>query len=225
MTDNSCSIVRMLTILVSVLAVHGAWAADVQIRVVDAAKRTPLSGAGVCLGTPANPEQFGALRTDAQGGATFTDVPPTPLMLTVSRNQYRGYRVQHGVKRFDVVIEVALQTGGLGPQCAAPVAAGVDAQERLAIRRFSVNGGRRVTRRRDVTVAAVVAGEPTHYRISERADFSDAEWQPFALPGSFKLSRARGTKTVYFQVRRFRDAGDASMQSVSEVVQAQVTFE
>lgn len=225
MTDNSCLLFRIVTILVSLLGCSATQAADIRIRVVDAAKRTPLSDAGVCLGTPADPQQFGAVRTDSQGSASFSGVPATPLMLTVSRNQYRGYRVRHGVKRFDVVIEVGLHTGGLGPLCEAPRTASADQQTRLAVNRFSVNGGRRVTRRRDVTIAAVVAGAPTHYRVSEQADFGDAQWLPYALPGRFELSRARGSKTVYFQVRRFRGEGDASMQSVSEVARAEVAFE
>jgi hypothetical protein len=214
-----------VTILVGLFTAVAAGAADVRIRVVDAAKRTPLSDAGVCLGTPADPEQFGALRTDAQGSVTFSGVPATPLMLTVSRDQYRGYRVQHGAKRFDVVIEVGLQTGGLGPTCDAPLTAGASEQTRLAISRFTINAGQRVTSRSDVSIAAVVAGGPTHYRISERADFGDAQWQPLALPTRFQLSRARGVKTVYFQVRRFRGSGEASMQSVSEIAQAEIVLQ
>ncbi len=225
MTNPVRTFAPLVTILVASLVAAAASAADVQVRVVDAAKRTPLSNAGVCLGTPANPEQFGALRSDAQGMVNFDGVPPTPLLLTVSRNQYRGYRVQHGAKRFDVVIEVALQTGGLGPVCDAPLSAAIGEETRLAISEFSINAGQRVTKRRNVSIAAVVAGEPTHYRVSERADFSDADWQPYALPTRFQLSATRGAKTVYFQVRRFRSNGEASMQSVSEVVQAEVAFQ
>jgi hypothetical protein len=225
MTNYARTFAQLVTILVGLFTSAAAGAADVRIRVVDAAKRTPLSDAGVCLGTPADPEQFGALRTDAQGNAIFSGVPATPLMLTVSRDQYRGYRVQHGAKRYDVVIEVGLQTGGLGPICDAPLTAGAAEQTRLAISRFTINAGQRVTNRSDVSIAAVVAGGPTHYRLSERADFSDAEWQPFALPTRFQLSRARGLKTVFFQVRRFRSSGEASMQSVSEIAQAEIVLQ
>ncbi|MDH3451597.1 MAG: hypothetical protein OEN20_04200, partial [Gammaproteobacteria bacterium] len=220
MTNESRTFAQLVTILVGLYGAAAAGAADVQIRVVDAAKRTALSDAGVCLGTPANPRQFGAQRSDAQGTVNFSGVPATPLMLTVSRNQYRGYRVQHGAKRFDVVIEVGLQRGGLGPVCDAPLGAGTEQQTRLAISKFSINAGQRVTSRRDVSIAAVVGGGPTHYRVSERADFSDADWLPYALPGRFKLSSKRGAKTVYFQVRRFHGSGEASMQSVSEIVHA-----
>ena len=225
MTHASRTFAQLVTILVGICVAAAAGAADVRIRVVDAAKRTPLSDAGVCLGTPANPQQFGALRSDADGAVDFSGVPATPLMLTVSRDQYRGYRVQHGAKRFDVVIEVALQTGGLGPVCDAPLAAGIDQDTRLAISEFSINAGQPVTGRRNVSITAVVTGEPTHYRVSERADFSDADWQPYALPGRFQLSSKRDVKTVYFQVRRFRSSGEASMQSVSEIVRAEVTFQ
>jgi hypothetical protein len=222
MTKHSRTIAQLVTILVGLFTGAAADAADVRIRVVDATKRTALGDASVCLGTPADPEQFGALRSDSQGNVTFSGVPVTPLMLTVSRDQYRGYRVQHGAKRFDVVIEVGLQTGGLGPTCDAPLTAGAAEQARLAISGFSINAGQRVTNRRDVSISATVAGGPTHYRVSERADFGDAEWQPFALPTRFELSRTRGAKTVYFQVRRFRSSGEASMQSVSAIAQAEI---
>lgn len=228
MTNATRIFAQLLTILVALCAAAPAGAADVRVRVVDAVKRVPLSDAGVCLGTPADPQQFGARRTDAQGYVSFAGVPATPLMLTVSRDQYRGYRVQHGTKRFDVVLEVALQTGGLGPSCDAPPVAGATEESRLAISNFSVNAGQRVTHSREVSIAAVVGGEPTHYRVSERADFSDADWRPFDLPGRFELSRGRGAKTVYFQVRRYRssgESGEASMQSVSEIAHAEVALQ
>ncbi|MDH3712366.1 MAG: carboxypeptidase regulatory-like domain-containing protein [Gammaproteobacteria bacterium] len=225
MTNYSRNFAQLVTILVGLFTATGAAAADIHIRVIDAAKSTPLNDAAVCLGTPADPDQFGALRTDMQGNVSFSGVPATPLMLTVSRDQYRGYRVQHGAKRFDVVIEVGLQTGGLGPTCDAPLSAGTAEQTRLAISEFSINAGQRVTNRRDVSIAALVAGGPTHFRVSERADFSDAEWQPFALPARFQLSRTRGAKTVYFQVRRFRSSGEASMQSVSEIARADIALQ
>ena len=48
-------------------------------------------------------------------------------------------------------------------------------------------------------------------------------------PVVFKLSHTRGTKTVYFQVRRFRSSGEASgeasMQSVSEIVHAEIVLQ
>lgn len=225
MTIHSRRYAQLVTILVGLLTVAAAGAAEVQVRVVDAAKRMPLSDAAVCLGTPANPEQFGALRTDAQGSVNFSGVPATPLLLTISRDQYHGYRLQHGAKRFDVVIEVGLQTGGLGPICDAPAVTGTDARSRLAISRFSINAGQSVTNRRDVSISAAVAGGPTDYRVSERADFSDADWRPYAMPGRFQLSHTRGTKTVYFQVRRFRSSGEASMQSVSEIVHAEIVLQ
>ncbi len=214
------------TLLVAcLLGTAAVQAGQVQVHVVDATARAPLAGAAVCLGTPADPDQFGAVRSNESGDAVFDGVPLTPLLLTVSRDQYRGYRQRHSAKRFDVVIEVALPTGGLGPACDAPLALPPGDASRLAINAFSVNAGRIVTRRRSVAIAAEVAGNPTHFRVSETPDFRDADWQPYPLPGEFRLSDARGTKTVYFQVRRFRDAGSASLQSLSDVARARVMLQ
>lgn len=215
----------LLTLVGAGLLAPSAPAAEVRVQVVDAVGRAPLADAAVCLGTPADATQFGAVRTGAGGEVRFSDVPDTPLLLTVSRDQYRGYQRRHPAKRFDVVLEVALHTGGLGPACNAPVRAGQAQQERLAINGFTLNAGRAVTRQRRVLLSAQVLGNPTHFRVSERADFSDADWQPFSLPSSFHLSQARGDKVVYFQVRRFRDAGSASMQTLSSVAQAQIRLQ
>ena len=55
MTIHSRRYAQLVTILVGLLTGGVAGAADVQIRVVDAAKRMPLSDAAVCLGTPREP--------------------------------------------------------------------------------------------------------------------------------------------------------------------------
>jgi hypothetical protein len=62
-----------------------------------------------------------------------------------------------------------------------------------------------------------VAGEPTQYRASERADMLDAEWQSYSGKPAFELSENAGSKVVYFQVRRHATINGADIEVLSPV--------
>jgi hypothetical protein len=211
-------------VVLGLMAVMATWqvnAAEVGVHVLDERDRQPLEDAAVCLGTEANPQQFGAQRTDASGMVRFADVPDAPLLLTVSKPQYRGFQAKHAPKRSDVILGVVLHPGGLGPECTAPPVA-VASPTGFEVTGFNINRGQRQTSDAEVTLFSQVNGEPTHYRASEHADFRDAEWQPYAPAAQFHLSGPPGEKTVYFQVRRFSGTSGASVQTESEPVSASI---
>ena len=94
-----------------------ATATEVEIRVVDQTTGKPLTNAAVCLGTSAETGQFGRVLTSNAGIATFTDVPNTPLLLTISKPGFEGYQRTHSAGDYNRVIQVRLSDGVLDPIC------------------------------------------------------------------------------------------------------------
>ena len=194
---------------------------DVGVTVVDSKSGSPLAGASVCLGTSADHSQFGARLTDASGRVVFNEIPRTALVLTVSKTQYRGYRRDDLPSEANRILAVTLRPGGLGPACAGAVAADEEPETEqtpgFMVRNFLINEGQKQTAKRSVVLSAKVAGQPTHYRASERADFQGAAWKSFDTPREFELSQGPGDKTVYFQVRRYMEIDGGVLQSLSNV--------
>jgi hypothetical protein len=206
----------------ALLPATGAFAAVVGVRVVDAATGEPLPGAAVCLGTPAEPDQFGALRTDSQGHVEFHDIAQTPLQLTVSRAGYRGLRKTYRSAAFDRVLQVRLSPGGLGPRCVVPEAGEAEQDEpALAV---DILGGP-TTATPEVQLRIRVHGKATHYRVSEDPGFRGAAWLPYTKePVTFRLSPTPGPKTLYVQIRLQREVGGGRVEIESEVVKVPVHY-
>ncbi len=68
---------KIFTLLLSFAAwlPLGADAADLQVRVFERGGNVPLQGVAVCLGTHARLDQFGAVHTDSEGNALFSELP------------------------------------------------------------------------------------------------------------------------------------------------------
>ncbi|NIR61625.1 MAG: carboxypeptidase regulatory-like domain-containing protein [Gammaproteobacteria bacterium] len=200
-------------------------AAELEVRVSDRSDGTALSGAAVCLGTPANPRQMGAYLTPETGTVAFGDLPHTPLQLTVSKPGYRGERRALGPLDSDRVVLVHLPKGGLGPECsdARPYRsrAGLPA---LRVRRFELAGGAATTPRRRVPIELDVEGTPTHYRVSEDPRFRDVEWRAVDAEHHVTLSSRPGRKRVYLQLRRYRRLDGSSLETLSDVVEDTITL-
>ena len=205
--------------LLLLLAISSAvQAADVDVRVTSSAHDTPMANAAVCLGTPGNPDQFGAYRTDTEGHTSFRVVPETPLLLTVSKVQYKGEQRLLSGSQNNRTVTVVLRRGGGGPSCTPPVGESLaDMGTRLQVAHCKLNRGAASTASRTVTLDCPVKGAPTHYRASERRDFGNADWQPYKPTVRFKLSAGPGDKTVYYQARRSSESSGASLHMVSDV--------
>jgi len=194
------------------------WAADLTVRVSVRDTGEALAGASVCVGTPADPAQFGARRTGEEGSAVFSELPRAPIVITVSKEGYRGRRLPLEGLGADHQLLLAMPWGGGGPECTAPPrVAEAEESERLGVARFRIEDGAAVTRDRAVTLSYTLTGQATHYRASERRDFRDSQWRALDESPEYELSEGSGTKTVYFQVRRHESVGQSEIETLSNV--------
>lgn len=203
-------------VLGAMLVAGPASAANLSVQVLERGSGQPVAAAAVCLGTSADTDQFGAVRTNSDGAVVFEDILDAPLVLTVSKDGFRGERRPIPGMSTDRVTTVLLPRGGLGPQCeAAPI--GPDELE-LRVRNFRVDDGAATTGDRSVTLNFSAGGEATDYRASESRDFAGAQWQPLSAERSFQLSPGGGEKRVYLQLRKYRQAEGLRLETLSEVV-------
>ncbi len=193
---------HMLTVL-ALLASLQAVAGDVEVRVVERKTGAPVEAANVCLGTPAEVDQFGALRTPPDGVVRFPAVPSTEVVLTVSKTGYLGYRSVFSPPEGRYVVLVRLSRGGLGPQCQSKaLEIGSSQGKGLMVQDLRIEVPGRGTGRGMLILSPVVTGRPDEYRVSEYSDFHDAQWQPFQPRITLRLKARTGPTTLYFQVRR-----------------------
>jgi len=209
----------LLTLFLLVAAIPVlAPAAELRVRVFERGARQPLAGVSVCLGTSANPVQFGSDQTDREGYAVFTDVPRAPLLITASKSGYQGYQQSLVTTTIPRLLVMSLPAGGGGAVC-TPVgdhaAAGTGG---LQISEFSINEGASTSPDRQVHLDHRVSGHPSEYRAGENRDISTAPWQPYSARPVFVLSPGNGRKTVYFQVRRYSKIAGADIQTLSPIV-------
>jgi hypothetical protein len=67
---------------------------------------------------------------------------------------------------------------------------------------FKINAGAKSTANSVVTLNNTATNSPTHYKASEKSDFSDMlDWQPYSKAPKFTLSDGAGDKTVFFKVK------------------------
>lgn len=193
-----------------------AGAANLSVQVLERGSGTPVADAAVCLGTGADPDQLGALRTNSEGAVLYEDILDTALVLTVSKDGFRGERRGIPGMSTDRVTTVLLSRGGLGPQCDAPSATAAELE--LRAQEFRLDGGAAVTRDRQVRLDFRTGGEATDYRVSEAQDFAGATWQSLSGKRTFLLSPGAGEKRVYLQLRKYREAEGLRLETFSDVV-------
>lgn len=195
-----------------------ASAAELRVRVFERGGNVPLAGVAVCLGTSARLDQFGALRTDADGYAVFDSVPGARLLVTASLSGYMSEQESLVTSNTNRMLVLSLSAGGGGASCLPGEAFASQTAASLRIRGFAINGGAAVTSTRGVTLDSRISGVPTQYRASEQADFGDAKWQDFKASAGFMLSPGAGKKTIYFQVRRHSTLDGAVLETLAPAV-------
>jgi hypothetical protein len=210
-------ILLALFLLVTAIPVL-APASELRVRVFERGGRQPLAGVSVCLGTPANPMQFGSDQTDRQGYAVFTDVPRASLLITASKSGYKGEQQTLVTSTIPRLLVMSLPTGGGGGVCTPARDHAATSTGGLQISDFSINQGATASPDREVHLDYRVSGHPSEYRASEERDISIAPWQRFSAQPVFVLSPGNGKKTVYFQVRRYSKINGADIQTLSPVV-------
>jgi len=211
--------------LVLVMAASAASAADLKVRVFERGGKAPLSGAAVCLGTPANVSQFGAEPADAQGYVVFRGFPRAPLQVTASKPGFRGEQTPVVTTNSDRLIVLSLARGGGGSKCKLAGNRVSVQTGSLVVSRLAINDGALVTDSSKVTLNNSTSGQPTHYRASERADFHGTDWKDWSAAPVFQLSADPGKKFVYFQVRRQATINGADIETRSPTVRGSITLQ
>jgi hypothetical protein len=202
-----------------------ALASDLRVRVFERGGKQPLAGVSVCLGTTANPMQFGADLTDSEGYAVFANVPRAPLLVTASKSGYKGEQQSLITSTIQRLLVLSLPTGGGGAVCTPAGDRDVKDTEGLQISDFSINKGAIASPDRQVRLDHHVSGHPNEYRASENPDISTAPWQPYSTQPAFVLSPGDGKKTVYFQVRRYSKINGADIQTLSPVARDSIVLQ
>ena len=206
----------LLPLLTALLgfASSNAHAVKFGVRVVGA-DGAPVAGAAVCIGTQGNYKKFGAVFTSADGDVII-DVPPVPLVVTVSKNRFSGIRMSEPARRFNLVKTVRLHDGVPGPRCRAGSSLAEsdapDAPSGLQI------GNVRVSENAfNVAMTPQISGSANSYRVSRSASMNNAEWRQLSARSIMVEPDLLGG-TVYLQVRRVKQAQGATLETQSNVV-------
>jgi hypothetical protein len=217
-------LVSIVTLGLLVFLAQVSSAADLRVRVFERGASKPLAGVSVCLGTQARIDQFGAKNSDANGYVVFDSLPQAQLLVTATKAGYLGEQEQLVTSNTDRMLVLSLASGGGGPACNAVGTASAASQNGLQVTYFTINRGAAKTTSRSVTLDHSLSGTVTQYRASERADFSDTDWQDYSAVPAFELGSGNGTKRVYFQVRRHSTINDAVVETLSPVVSDTVSI-
>lgn len=197
------------------LASANSHAAKFGVRVVSP-DGTPVAGAAVCIGTHGNYKQFGAMFTSANGDVTV-DVPPVPLVVTISKNRFSGMRIDEPARRFNLIKTVKLHDGVPGPRCRAgssmAQSGSGSSSSGLQINSVDVN-----ERAFDVSVTPIVSGSANSYRISRSASMNGSTWRKMSAgAGSIRVEDKLLGSTVYLQVRRYKEVKGAVLEAQSNI--------
>lgn len=205
------------------LVLQDVSAAELRVQIIERGAG-PLADAAVCLGTPADPAQFGAERSGPDGRVVFEELPSAPLVLTVSKEGYLGREVPLESMYAEHTLAVQIPTGGGGPSCDVQVIAqGAAPPNELTISGFRIEpAGYDDDKGRQVRLVHELNGKATHYRVSESPEISGKDWRPYKQAPQFRLSDGGGEKTLYLQVRRYSERGGAWLETRSNVATATV---
>ncbi|VAW74366.1 hypothetical protein MNBD_GAMMA15-1350 [hydrothermal vent metagenome] len=187
-----------------------------EVRVVDKQSGSSIGQAAVCLGTAAQPDQFGARRAAADGIVRFNDIPANTMVLTASKLGYQGKLQSVEPLSGNRVIELNLASGGGGPACTA-VTSEKEPQttDELAITEAHVVADSASSSGNKVFVKVSVSGVANQIRVSESSSFKDAVWQELKPQNRYTVSEGKGVKRIYVQVRRQIKASGASIEVLS----------
>lgn len=200
-----------------------ANAAKIGVRVLDATTGLPVPHASVCLGTASNPSIYGTGVTSVAGLALYDNVPEKPVLITVSKKNFRGIALQTFPKKDNVITDVLVTEGLSSKRCRA--------LKMVELEPGITHGGAEPTWPMAITALsyfpsgddgfsflAYVKGKPTHYRVSTDPEFGDAEWKTYSDIFHFSpIGRDRGKGELYFQLRKLIDVNGGNIEAVSEV--------
>jgi len=214
MIDRTTTLKKLALITTLVTTAFGfaqtASAASFGVRVVDP-QGQPVSGASVCVGLAGNYSQFGAEFTGADGIVQI-DVPNVPLVVTVSKTRFAGFRIQEPARGYNLVKQVTLVDGLPGPRCRAGSAlAASPGIPSIVIENIDVNKGAGLVLRPTVT------GSPSEYRIASEDSFENANWKPYTE--SIRVASGLANESALFlQMRHYAGTSKGWLEARSDVI-------
>ncbi|MFZ5785689.1 MAG: hypothetical protein ACOY3Y_04530 [Acidobacteriota bacterium] len=121
-----------------------------------------------------------------------------------------GWRIHHVTGCGGTLAGEVYTTGRATSDCVVSASFSLEAPRLSVVR---INNDAATTAWPSVTLnhtVSATSASPTEYRASESPNWAGAIWRPYASAPRFELSSARGTKTVYLQLR----AGQAHASNV-----------
>ncbi len=204
--------------------VSPAHAAKLGVRVLDANSGLPVANASVCIGTGSEPTKYGTAVTSYDGMALYDNVPQKPVLITVSKRNFRGIALQAPIRGDNVIKDVLVTEGLSSKKCRAlkmvslkpGISKGTTTDDwplEITTLSYFPSGDD------GLSFLSYTKGKPTHYRVSTKADFSDAEWKVFSDVLHFApRGRDRGKPTLYFQLKKLVRVDGGSIEAISDVL-------
>ncbi len=192
-----------------------AHAAKFGIRVVTP-EGQPIAGAAVCIGTAGDYKKFAALFTSVNGDVQV-DVPPVPLVVTVSKTRFAGTRLSEPARDFNLVKTIKLQDGKPGPRCKAG-STYVDASEGNNLR---ISGVSIRDSAFSVQLLPQLNSGANHYRIASSNKLDKLRWRKLseAIAVDPKLLGGK----VYLQVARIASVKGGRLEAHSNILPVDLT--
>ncbi|MEM7257066.1 MAG: hypothetical protein AAF404_06730 [Pseudomonadota bacterium] len=201
-----------------------ANAAKLGVRVLDANSGLPVANASVCIGTGSEPSKYGTAVTSYDGMALYDNVPQKPVLITVSKRNFRGIALQAPVNGSNVIKDVLVTEGLSSKKCRAlkmvSLKPGISRGETKVEWPLEISALSYFPSGDDgLSFLSYSRGKPTHYRVSTHADFKGAEWKVYSDVLHFApTGRDRGKSVLYFQLMKLVRAEGGTIEARSEVL-------
>lgn len=201
-----------------------AFSAKLGVRVLDANSGLPVANASVCLGTAADPAKYATGVTSYSGVALYDNVPDKPVLITVSKQNFRGIALQAPTTGDNIIKDILVTEGLSSKKCRAlkmvGLKKGITRGEQsedwpLVIEALSYfpsgDDG--------LSFLSYSIGKPTHYRVSTNPNFAGALWKDYSDVLHFSPRQSdQGKPTLYFQLRKTIGVDGALIDAFSEVM-------
>ncbi|OED36345.1 hypothetical protein AB833_27355 [Chromatiales bacterium (ex Bugula neritina AB1)] len=207
-----------------------AQSAKLGVRVLDANSGLPVPNASVCLGTASNPTLYGTGVTGFGGVALYDNVPDKSVLITVSKQNYRGIALQAPVSGSNVIRDIIVTEGLSSKKCRALKY--VDLKQGITRGAQSVDWPLEITALSyfpsgddGYSFLSYSHGKPTHYRVSTDPQFTNAEWKDYSDVLHYsRRERDKGQATLYFQLRKSVNVGGGQIEALSKVTSQLIVF-
>lgn len=201
-----------------------AFSAKLGVRVLDANSGLPVANASVCLGTAANPAKYGTGVTSFSGVALYDDVPLKPVLITVSKKNFRGIALQAPLTGDNVIKDVLVTEGLSSKKCRAlkmvnmkpGITRGAQSEDwplMLTALSYFPSGDD------GLSFLSYSKGKPTHYRVSTDPSFASALWKDYSDVLHYSPRKSdQGKSKLYFQLKKSVEVAGGAVVAVSEVM-------